>query len=97
MNGNSEYSTVLPFPSLPGIDARESNHEIRNPQMDTANGIVSSEYYDGDGSCGSYESYQLRSVEGEALEFFLMEYREKPNCDGAQTSARQFPLVYTAR
>ena len=97
MNDKPDYSTVLPFPSLPGMDSSGLNHEIRNPQMDPATGTVSSEYYDGDGSCGSFESYQLRSVEGEALEFFLIEYREKPTCDGIQTSARQFPLVYTAQ
>ena len=97
MNDNTDYATVLPFPALPGIGSRKENHEIRNPQMNVANGTVTSEYYDGDGSCGSFEAYQLRSVEGEALEFFLLEYREKPTCDGVETSARQFPLVYTAR
>nr|WP_321461992.1 hypothetical protein [uncultured Cohaesibacter sp.] len=97
MNDNSDFSTVLPFPSLPGMEGATSNHEIRNPQMDISTGTVTSEYYDGDGSCGSFEAYQLRSVEGEALEFFLLEYREKPTCDGIQTSARQFPLRYTAQ
>lgn len=97
MNDNTDYSTVLPFPSLPGIETHDGSNEIRNPQMAPASGTVTSEFYDGDGTCGSFAAYQLRSVEGEALEFFLTEYREKPNCDGVETSARQFPLVYSAR
>nr|WP_319483236.1 hypothetical protein [uncultured Cohaesibacter sp.] len=97
MNENTDYSTLLTVPPLPGFEDADPNHEIRNPQMDTESGTVTSEYYDGDGTCGSFEAYQLRSVEGEALEFFLTEYREKPECDGVQADARAFPLVFKAQ
>jgi hypothetical protein len=97
MNENTDYSTLLTVPPLPGFEDADPNHEIRNPQMDTESGTVTSEYYDGDGTCGTFEAYQLRSVEGEALEFFLTEFREKPECDGVKASARQFPLVYKAQ
>lgn len=96
-NENSDYSNLLIFPATPGREANGEHYEIRNPQMNASDATVVSAYYDGDGSCGSYEAYQLRAVEGEALEFFLLEYREKPQCDGKASDAKTFPLVYSSQ
>ncbi|WP_373236169.1 hypothetical protein [Cohaesibacter celericrescens] len=97
LNSNPAYSNVLILPAVPDHGDGDDFYEIRAPQVTPQTAMVRSEYYDGDGSCGSYSSYQLRVVEGEALEFFLIEYREKPTCDGVQGEARNFPLIYSAQ
>ena len=94
LNDNPDYSNVLLFPEVPDHGDRYDFYELLNTRVDPNTAIVTSEVYEGDGSCGSYERYQLRAVEGEALEFFLLEYREKPTCDGVQGDARTFPRVY---
>lgn len=97
MNGNADYSTVLTFPPIPNHGDTTDSYEIRAPQIDPDEGTLTSTYLDGDGSCGSQSVYQLRAVEGEALEFFLIEYREKPTCDGKdKEEAERFPLIFSA-
>ena len=93
---SGEYANVLGLPSLPGSGNNGFLYEMRLPRVSPKSATFVSEFYDGDGSCGSYEKYQLRAVEGEALEFFLLEYRNKPKCDGRQGEARSFPLVFQA-
>ena len=97
LNENPDWSNVLLFPSVPDHGDGQAHYEVRSAEVKPANALVTSAFYDGDGSCGSFEAYQLRAVEGEALEFFLIEYREKPSCDGQDGDARGFPLVYRVR
>jgi len=97
LNDNPAYSTVLLLPSVPDHGDGHDLYELRSPQVTPVNAVVTSAFYEGDGTCGSFEAYQLRAVEGEALEFFLLEYREKPSCDGGDGDARRFPLIYRAQ
>nr|WP_321446099.1 hypothetical protein [uncultured Cohaesibacter sp.] len=97
LNDNPSYSSVLVLPSVPDHRDGHDLYELRSPQVNPSNALVTSAFYDGDGTCGSFEAYQLRAVEGEALEFFLIEYREKPSCDGVEGDARRFPLIYRAQ
>ncbi len=97
LNDNPAYSSVLVLPSVPDHGDGHDLYELRSPQVDPSNALVTSAFYDGDGTCGSFEAYQLRAVEGEALEFFLIERREKPSCDGVDGDARRFPLIYRAQ
>lgn len=97
LNDNPGYSSILGLPPLPdGSSGSDFLYEMRLPIVSPQSATFVSEFYDGDGTCGSYEKYQLRAVEGEALEFFLIEYRNKPDCDGRQGDPRDFPLVYRA-
>lgn len=97
LNHNPDYSSVLGLPALPdGSSGSGFLYEMRLPTVSPSSATFVSEFYDGDGTCGSYEKYQLRAVEGEALEFFLIEYRNKPRCDGREEEPRNFPLVYRA-
>ncbi|WP_316858452.1 hypothetical protein [uncultured Cohaesibacter sp.] len=96
LDSNPDYSNVLYLPEIPDHGDSYGRYELRNPQMDPGTGIVRSYLYDGDGSCGSFEAYELRAIEGEALEFFLLEYREKPVCDGVGGDAESFPLIYSS-
>lgn len=97
LNDNPTYSNVLLLPSVPDHGDGHDLYELRSPQVTPSNAVVTSAFYEGDGSCGSFEAYQLRAVEGEALEFFLIEYREKPTCDGGSSDARRFPIIYRAK
>lgn len=92
----SNYASVLLLPPLPDNPSAGQRYEVRLPTMQLRNTSVVSEFYDGDGTCGSYEKCQLRAVEGEAVEFFLTEYRNKERCDGRQGEARTFPMVFSA-
>jgi len=45
------------------------------------------------GDCGTLERHRV-TAEGE---FMLVEYRDKPACDGKATKPDEFPLVFRAR
>ena len=95
LTDGSGHAITIPFPPVPNHGEQTGSYEIRAPELDPETGIVLSSFYDGNGTCGSFSAYQLRAMEGEALGFFLIEYREKPICDGVETEAQDFPLIYS--
>jgi Protein of unknown function (DUF1176) len=97
INDTPEHHVMLNFPDPPG-EGSGDRYDIMSPTVDPARGTVTSiAYARGSSDCGIYERHQLVAVEGEAVEFELLEYREKTQCDGAATKPEQFPLVYSAR
>lgn len=97
INDRPEHHVVLNFPDPPG-EGSGDRFDIMSPTVDPARGTVTSIAYGrGSGDCGIYERHQLVTMEGEAVEFELLEYREKTQCDGVATKPEQFPPVYSAR
>lgn len=91
---NPRHNVLLPLASPPGHAGAE-RFALMSPTVDVSSGTVTSVAYGrGAGDCGVYERQQLIVAEGEALEFRLLELREKPDCDGRETRPQDFPLVY---
>lgn len=97
LNDNPEQFAFLAFPVPPGEPEGGERYDMMSPTVSVKDAIVTSMSLGQDGSCGIYERHQLRAVEGEAVEFVLLEYREKPDCDGFQADPKAFPLVYSAK
>ena len=96
LNDNADYFTILPLPRPPGQKGGE-RFEVFNAVVRTDDAVITSTSLGSREDCGTYERHQLRAVEGEAVELFLLEYREKPDCDGVVIDPRKFPLVYAAQ
>lgn len=89
-------ASVLLFPSPPDMNP-PAYAGIQTATVYPATATVTSVSLDSGRDCGSYESFQLQVVEGEAVEFVLQEYRNKSDCDGIETNPAEFPLVYDNR
>ncbi len=97
LNDRPEHNVLLPFPFPPG-EGNGDRYDLINPQVDAASGTVTSIARGrGAGDCGVLERHKLVAVEGEAVEFELIEYREKTQCDGVATDPEDYPLVYPLR
>ncbi|WP_157747427.1 hypothetical protein [Cohaesibacter sp. ES.047] len=96
LNDNPAYANVLFLPGVPDHGDMEGRYELLNPVLTPSNAVVHAEDLNIERNCGSSEYYQLRAVEGEALEFFLLEYREKSECSGPERPASAFPLIFRA-
>lgn len=78
-------------PDIPKGKTRQGHvAELLDAKWDMRTRIVTAVYAEGDNNCGMYERHQLAS-DGS---FVLLEYREKPNCDGKSMKPSEFPLVY---
>lgn len=95
-NDNPEQHVLLSFAGPPGEGT--DRFDIISPTIDPATGILSSHALArGAGDCGVFERHRLVAVEGEAVEFQLIEYREKTECDGVATAPEAYPEVFRAR
>lgn len=87
----------LSFLAIPGPKGKQRPAEpgmLMSPQWDVKTRMVSSFAKGrGQGDCGVLERYRV-TAEGQ---FALVDYREKPSCDGKMVKPEQYPLVYPAR
>lgn len=82
--------SLMSFQDPPGR-SRPSPHVLFNATWDAATRTVTAFASDrGLGDCGTFERH--RYVDGE---FVLVEYREKPECDGTYVEPEDYPLVYS--
>jgi len=91
-----DFATVLMIPSFPGSGEPETA-ELLEAMVDPATATVTSVSLDSGGDCGTFGKFRLRDAQGETLEFQLLEYRSKADCDGVETDPSDFPLVYESR
>lgn len=98
INDNPDYFAPV-YANHPDGLAGFSNgdlKELMNPTVAPAKASISAWEDFGNGECGAFWQYQLRAVEGEAVEAFLVEYRRKDNCDGNYVEPEDMPIVYIA-
>lgn len=93
LTAQPDMASVLFFPAPPGAGMSD-RAEILTPAVDARLGLVSTEDVSRSGDCGTYEKFALREADGESVEFVLLEYREKTDCDGIAADSSGFPLVY---
>ena len=91
-----DHASVLLFPAPPGLDVADYAG-LMNATVDPATATITSYSLERGGDCGSFDKFQLVVAEGETVEFRLLEYREKTDCDGVETDPADFPLVYEGR
>nr|WP_244318570.1 DUF1176 domain-containing protein [Roseibium hamelinense] len=95
-NPPQNWAEVLTFPNPPGLEG-EQVYGAMNAEVDHANGLVrATQFGRGLRDCGSHAIYRLTDGPGEVLDFELLEYRDKPECDGLETDPVNWPLVYQA-
>lgn len=86
--------TFLATPGPKGVRRSNDPGQLTNPTWDMKTRTVTAVGLGrASGDCGVLERYRV-TPEGQ---FALVEYREKPDCDGVATNPEQFPLVYLAR
>ncbi|WP_133192704.1 hypothetical protein [Labrenzia sp. 011] len=80
------------FETPPGLN--QPNHAlVNNLFYDPATGrVTGTTYYGPDYDCGAFERHEM---EAESGEYILMEYLEKPECDGVTGPAEGWPLSWT--
>jgi hypothetical protein len=94
LNDMPQYGVVLP---VFDVNSSEERQEVPNPQVTSRGAVLSFTDWGQDDSCGTHWRYQLRAVEGEAVEFQLLEKRAKASCDGKFVEPSSFPLKFSAR
>ncbi|KAF0232282.1 MAG: hypothetical protein FD175_104 [Beijerinckiaceae bacterium] len=86
--------TFITIPAPPGRKRTIDNSVLMSPVWDIKSRVVTSVSLGrGQGDCGVLEKFRVTEEGGLAL----MEYREKPTCDGVQMTPEQFPLVFPKR
>ncbi|MEM9206737.1 MAG: DUF1176 domain-containing protein [Pseudomonadota bacterium] len=89
------YASTMSF-ALPPQRGGSDEFEISNASFDTSTSRLTSFHKGrGIGDCGVYSIYDLVYAEGDTVEFQLVEYREKEDCDGIATPFEQYPLVWS--
>ncbi len=96
LNG-TPYANLVELPGRPGEQTNEPRYDILNPVVDYKRALVSAYDVNSRGTCGTVEHFQLIVVEGEAVEFKLLEQRKKPDCAGREMDPDNFPLTYRAK
>ena len=97
LNDNPEHFTAVYAnhpANLNGFENGDLKEMLNASVVEETGSIIAME--DSSSGCGSYWKYQLRAVEGEAVEAFLAEYRTKQDCDGNQVEPKNLPIVYMA-
>jgi hypothetical protein len=90
LDSNQNYFSFLSFP---GVGDGSQTYPLMQTEV-RPNAEIVSVNLGRDGSCGTYQRHQLRAVEGEAVEAFLIELRSRETCDGADIDPTNFPLRY---
>lgn len=86
--------TFIATPAPPGRKRTNDNSVLMSPTWDIKARVVTSiSLGRNQGDCGVLEKFRV-TEEGK---FALMEYREKPKCDGVEMPPEQFPLVFPKR
>ncbi|GGB60967.1 hypothetical protein GCM10011316_36220 [Roseibium aquae] len=81
---------LLPDPATP----TGSLYGAMNAKVDPRTGrLETTALARGLGDCGTYAAYRLVDGPGEVLEWDLLEYRAKPECDGQVIAPEHWPLV----
>jgi hypothetical protein len=81
----------LGFDGPKGKPRPQEENQLMMPTWDIRNRIVTSiSLGRGQGDCGTLERHQF----GQDRQFKLIEYRDKPNCDGKEIPPEKWPLVY---
>jgi hypothetical protein len=89
--GQGDAYAFLEFQGPPGRK-RDDPYVVLNARWDgQAHTVSSFAKGRGLGDCGTYEVHKLVDARLQ-----LVEYREKPDCDGVATPPEQYPLVYRA-
>lgn len=96
-NRRPEHFVFLPLEQPPGRVGSEK-YDAMLPTLDAQTGVLTTvELNRGVGDCGSFARHQLVAVEGEALEFRLLDFREKRECDGRSDDPQTWPVVWLAQ
>ncbi|MCV3764916.1 DUF1176 domain-containing protein [Rhizobium sp. TRM95796] len=91
-----DWATLLTLPNPPALEG-ENNVQMMSAELKPERGLfISTELGSGGGDCGVYRVFRLMDAPGETLEFQLMEYREKVNCDGVVSEPPSWPLQFSA-
>jgi len=84
----------LPLASPKGTSRGLGAHALMDPKWDMKTRTVTGIHGEGNGTdCGQYERYQVTDEGG----LRLVEFREKPTCDGQSLKPQEFPLVFKAK
>lgn len=95
-NPPQDWGEILTIPNPPSLEGRQ-NYAAANPQVNGPKGhITTTELSRGVGDCGTFQVIRLIDGPGEVLELELLEYRDKPDCDGNASAPENWPLVYQA-
>lgn len=89
-----DYAPILSFPVAPS-EGLADIVEIINPEVVTSEATVVSTSLDSGSDCGSFSKYELLLAPGETVEFELVEFRQKNNCDGIVSEPSSYPLIYS--
>lgn len=93
-NPPQDWGELLVVPTPPSRSGHES-YSVMSPVTLNGTGIIrSTELGRGAGDCGIHQVFRLIDGPGEVLELELLEFREKPDCDGVATAPESWPLVY---
>ena len=93
-NPPQDWAKLLTIPNPPSLEG-EQYYGITNAQVDNEKGLIrATELGRGIGDCGIYKVLRLIDGPGDTLEFELLEYREKIDCDGKTTIPEVWPLIY---
>ena len=93
-NPPQDWAEVLSLPNPPGLEGN-SNYGAMNAKIDPAAGLLRVTALNrGTGDCGVHQVFRLIDGPGEVLEFELLEYREKIDCDGIASAPEAWPLAY---
>lgn len=88
------WAELLTLPNPPALDGQQ-NYGVMNAQVFHDQGIIrSTNLGRGIGDCGVHQVLRLIDGPGETIEFELLEYREKIDCDGKTMIPEDWPLVY---
>lgn len=93
-NPPQDWGELLVVPSPPSRSGHES-YSVMSPITLNGTGIIrSTELGRGAGDCGIHQVFRLIDGPGEVLELELLEFREKPDCDGNVSDPEGWPVVY---
>ncbi|WP_417668213.1 DUF1176 domain-containing protein [Roseibium sp.] len=88
------WAELLTLPNPPGLEGQQ-NYAAMNAQIVPGDGLLKiTALSRGTGDCGVYQVHRLIDGPGEVLEFELLDYRDKYDCDGNVTVPEAWPLAY---
>ncbi len=88
------WGEVLYLPNPPHLEGY-NRYGMMNAKAIPGRGLITAtEFGRGAGDCGSYEAFRLIDGPGEVLELELLEFRDKPDCDGQAVEPHDWHLGY---
>ncbi len=93
-NPARDWAELLTLPNPPGLEGQQ-NYAAMSADVLPGQGIIKMTALSrGAGDCGVHQVHRLTDGPGEVLEFELLEYRDKYDCDGNATAPENWPLAY---